>query len=120
MINNKELYEKVKKEIYKIYKKPSAFRSGAVIKKYKELGGTFSGVKNVNEGLARWFREKWMDVNPNKTEKSYPVFRPTKRITKDTPLTKDEISLSELKKQSKLKQKIKGKANLPKFKKAKS
>lgn len=118
MIQNKNLYERAKKEIYAIYKKPSAYRSGAVIKRYKELGGTYGDSnKPKNTGLSRWFREKWTDVNPNKGINTYPVFRPTIRITKDTPLTVSEISKKNLIEQSKLKQKIKGKKNLPPFKK---
>jgi len=35
------LYEKAKKIVYAQYDKPSAYRSGALIKKYKELGGIF-------------------------------------------------------------------------------
>ncbi len=34
---NKKLYERVKREIYPLYKKPSAYRSGAVVKRYKDL-----------------------------------------------------------------------------------
>ena len=114
---NPKLYEKVKKEIYEIYTKPSAYRGGAVIKKYKELGGTFEDVPNDKKPLKRWFKEKWEDVNPEKTKNSYPVYRPTVRVTKDTPLTVDEISKKNLETQAKLKQKIKGTANLPPFKK---
>jgi hypothetical protein len=29
----------------KIYSKPSAYKSGYIVKKYKELGGTYSGDK---------------------------------------------------------------------------
>ena len=46
----------------------------------------------------------------------YPVFRPSKIITKDTPLTIDEIDKTNLKNQIKIKQKIKGKSNLKPFK----
>lgn len=116
MINDKSIYEMAKKEVYAIYKKPSAYRSGALVKKYKELGGTYSGEK-TKKGLSRWFKENWKDVNPNKTNESYPVYRPTKRISKDTPLTVSEIKKSNLISQSKLKQKLKGKKNLKPFKK---
>lgn len=111
---NKELYEKARSIVYKQYEKPSAYRSGALIKKYKELGGTF-----INDGkpkpLKRWYSELWKDVNPNKTSTSYPVYRPTKRISSKTPLTVNEIDKDNLKSQSKLKQKYKGKRNLPPF-----
>ena len=112
-----ELYEYVKKEVNKMYKKSSAYRSGMYVQLYKQLGGRYKDEgKTINDKpLRRWFQEKWEDVNPNKTETSYPVYRPTKRITKKTPKTKDEVSEDVLLQQSKLKQKIKGKKNLPKF-----
>jgi hypothetical protein len=113
-ILDKKLYEKVKKEIYKTYKKPSAYRSGAVVKRYKQLGGKYSGDKKKGS-LTRWFREKWKDIG----DKNYPVYRPTKRITKKTPLLVSEISSKNLKKQIELKQRIKGLKNLPPFKKKK-
>jgi len=112
---NIELYEEAKKKVYAIYKKASAYRSGAVVKLYKELGGKFSGDKEKGT-LTRWFKEEWKDVNPHKTKTSYPVYRPTKRITKKTPLTVDEIDKKDLEKQAKKKQKIKGEKNLKPFK----
>jgi len=108
------LYEKVKKVVYSQYKKPSAYRSGAVIKEYKKQGGTFID-DNKPKPLKRWFQEEWRDVNPFKTKTSYPVFRPTKRINKDTPLTLQEIEPENLIQQSIKKQKIKGKKNLSPF-----
>jgi hypothetical protein len=110
--NNTKLYNEVKALADKVYSKPSAYKSGYIVKKYKELGGTYSGDK-PNTGLTRWYKEKWADVG----NKSYPVYRPTKRITKDTPLLANEISPANLKKQIDLKQVIKGNSNLPKFKK---
>ena len=106
---DKELYEKVKKEVYAQYSKPSAYRSGAVIKKYKEMGGEFED--DGARPLERWFKEEWKDIG----NKEYPVYRPTKRITKETPLTPEEIDPENLKLQIKEKQKIKGKKNLPPF-----
>lgn len=113
---NKALYEKAKATIYPLYKKPSAYRSGAVVKKYKELGGKYTSVSK-DRPLERWFKESWKDVNPSKSKSSYPVYRPTKRINKKTPLTLSEIDKKDLIKQSKIKQVIKGKNNLKKFKK---
>jgi hypothetical protein len=115
---DKELYEKAKEIVYKQYTKPSAYRSGALVKLYKSMGGRYEdNNKKKEKPLERWFSEKWIDVNPNKTKTSYPVYRPTKRINKDTPLTVDEIDKKDLQKQIKLKQKIKGNKNLPAFKK---
>lgn len=115
--DDKKLYNKVKKEADKIYKKHSAYKSGYIVKTYKSLGGTYTDIKNAPKikPLKRWFKEDWKDVNPDKSENSYPVYRPTKRVNNDTPKTVSEIPLSRLKEQSKLKQKIKGDKNLPKF-----
>ena len=108
---NPTLYEKVKKQADKIYSKPSAYKSGYIVKEYKKLGGKYGGKKPTQKGLTRWFKEDWKDVG----RRAYPVYRPTKRITKDTPLTAKEIKPSNLKKQINLKQKIKGSKNLPPF-----
>ena len=107
---DKDLYERVKREADKIYAKPSAYKSGYIVKKYKELGGEYLGDKKT-KGLKRWFKEKWADVG----NKEYPVYRPTKRVNKDTPLTADEIDRDQLRQQIALKQIIKGDANLPPF-----
>jgi hypothetical protein len=109
-IDNPDLYETARKIADKTYDKPSAYKSGFIIKKYKELGGTYSG-KKENKGIRRWFKEKWLDIGG----KEYPVYRPTERVSKDTPLTASEIDPANLKKQIALKQIIKGTTNLPKF-----
>ena len=108
MINepvNKTLYMKIKKEVYKKYPKHSAYRSGLLVKKYKEAGGTYKGVK-TEEGLTRWFKEHWRN---QKGETGYKkkgdVYRPTKRITKDTPKTFKELSKKDIEKAQKEKEK---------------
>jgi hypothetical protein len=109
---NKELYEQVKKQADQIYKKHSAYKSGYIQKLYQKLDG-----KYIDDGkpkkLKQWYREKWSDIG----NKEYPVYRPTKRINKSTPLTVREIDKNNLKNQIKLKQLIKGEYNLPAFKK---
>ena len=110
---DKTLYEKVKKMADQVYTKPSAYKSGYIVKKYKELGGEYIDDNQPKE-LKRWFSERWENINPNK---GYPVLRPTVRINKQTPLTVSEIDKKQLKEQIKLKQIIKGKKNLPKFQK---
>jgi len=112
MINNQELYDKVKLYADSVYKKSSAYKSGFIVKTYKSLGGTYTDNKK-EKVLQRWFNEQWSDIG----NKDYPVYRPTVRINKKTPLTVNEIDPDQLKKQIKLKQKIKGESNLPKFKK---
>lgn len=110
-IVNKQLYNKVKLEADKIYKKPSAYKSGYIVKTYKSLGGTYKD-DNQPKNLARWYKEDWKDVG----NQQYPVYRPTKRINNKTPLTVDEIDKNNLKKQIKIKQVIKGDKNLKPFK----
>jgi hypothetical protein len=113
MINNRTLYDQVKQYADEIYKKPSAYKSGFIVKTYKQHGGTYSDDKK-EKPLARWFKEAWQDIG----HKEYPVYRPTIKVNKKTPLLTTEIDQVQLKKQIKLKQKIKGNKNLPKFKKA--
>jgi len=114
-INDQELYNKVKQRADTIYSKPSAYKSGWIVKTYKSLGGTYSE-DNQPEKLKQWFKEKWADVG----NKSYPVYRPQVRVNKSTPLTVQEIDPSNLKKQIDLKQKYRGLKNLPPFKKMSS
>lgn len=111
---DKKLYEKVKAEIYKKYPKNSAYRSGAIVKEYKRLGGEYEGIK-PKDGLTRWYKEKWVNVDPLKSKTSYPVYRPSVRVNSKTPLLASEIDKKDLIKKSKLKQIIKGNKNLPPF-----
>lgn len=112
IIDNPELYEHVKEYANTIYSKPSAYKSGFIVKTYKSLGGTYTD-DNKSKNLKRWYSENWIDIG----NKEYPVYRPTKRINKNTPLTINEISPINLKQQIKLKQIYKGKKNLPPFQK---
>jgi hypothetical protein len=114
---NQQLYDRVKEKMMKSYKKNSAFASGAIVKEYKRLGG-----KYIEDGkprnLTRWHKEKWIDINPVLgvlNDDAYPVFRPTRRVSKKTPALLQEIPVDNLKTQYQLKQKIKGDKNLPKF-----
>ena len=108
---NKKLYNKIKKEADEIYKKSSAYKSGYIVKRYKQEGGQYRNKSN-EKPLKRWFEEKWKDINNNK---GYPVYRPTVRVNYNTPLLQNQIKPENLKKQIKLKQKIKGNTNLPAF-----
>ena len=112
IILDKKLYALAKQIADNVYQKSSAYKSGYIVKTYKELGGRYKDDKKQKK-LNRWFKEDWKDIG----YKDYPVYRPTIRINKNTPLTYDEIDKNQLKKQIKLKQKIKGNKNLPKFKK---
>ena len=109
-ILDQDLYDKVKKEADKVYSKPSAYKSGWIVKKYKELGGKYLDDKKPRK-LKRWFKEEWKDIGGL----DYPVYRPTKRVNKETPLIPSEINPEQLKRQIFLKQLLKGNANLPPF-----
>ena len=78
---NQVLYDRVKKEADEIYSKPSAYKSGWIVKTYKKRGGRYED-DDKPKTLKRWFAEKWGSIGGE-----YPTYRPFKRITKDTPLT---------------------------------
>lgn len=42
---------------------PSAYASGWVVKEYKRRGGRYAGEKASDEGIAKWFREEWVDIS---------------------------------------------------------
>jgi len=107
---NEDLHEKAKEIADRIYYKPSAYKSGYIVKMYKTLGGKFAD-NGDERRLSRWFREKWTDIG----NRTYPVFRPTEKVNKNTPLLVSEIDPKNLKKQIALKQRIRGNKNLPKF-----
>jgi len=107
---NTKLYEFAKQIADNKYDKSSAYKSGFIVKTYKELGGKYID-DDKPKNLKQWFKEDWKDIGGEE----YPVLRPTKRVNKKTPLTADEIDPKNLKEQIALKQKIKGKKNLPPF-----
>lgn len=107
---DKKLYEKAKAMASAIYAHPSAYKSGYIVKTYKDMGGKYRE-DNKPKTLKRWFREKWGDIGNRK----YPVYRPFVRISKATPLTASEISPKQAVKQITLKQRYRWKHNLPKF-----
>jgi hypothetical protein len=108
---NKTLYSRVKREAKKRFKVwPSAYASAWLVKEYKRRGGTYSGKKQKDEGLSRWFKEKWINVCklPKKVscgrpktsisewKKKYPYCRPSKRVSSGTPKTYRELSKTEI------------------------
>jgi hypothetical protein len=111
---DKELYEKVKKKVYKDMPTHSAYRSSILVKEYKEAfekkhgknKKAYTGKKDKTSGLSRWHREKWQTQEGKTTyQKKGDVFRPTKRITKDTPTTFKELSKKEIERAKKEKKK---------------
>ena len=94
---DKQLYEQVKKEIYKKHPVHSAYRSGLLVQEYKRRGGTYKGKESQTEGLNRWLSEKWstQDGSPIYKHKN-DIFRPNIRITDKTPTTFQELTKHEI------------------------
>lgn len=102
-VNNPELYKKAKKEAdEKFDEKTSAYKSMWLVKRYKELGGTYTGKKKKGEGTTRWSEgEQWIQVIPfiernekiecGSDNKKGKACRPLKKASEDTPLTIHEI-----------------------------
>ena len=89
-------YKKVKAQ-YDVF--PSARASQAIAKCRKSSGVVKKGGEGTS--LKRWEKEKWVDTKTGKAcgaggKNEY--CRPTKRVSKETPKTKSEMSSSELSK----------------------
>jgi len=106
------LYERTKNDIYHKIPKHSAYRSGILVKEYKrrfsrKYGAKkdpYIGKKTEKVGLNRWFSEKWVN---QRGEVGYrfknDVYRPSKRITRKTPVTYGELSRNQIQKARKTK-----------------
>lgn len=95
---NPSLYRKAKKIADQTYKRAGAYKNMFLVKKYKELGGKYSGKKT--DKLATWRKEKWVSVKDYLNGKNIPcgedkignnACRPTKRINSKTPITIQEV-----------------------------
>lgn len=110
---DQKLYDKVKSEIYQKNPKHSAYRSGQVVKEYKKRfsqkypnKNPYQGTRDDRQGLDRWFKEEWRNQRGEiGYTKSGDIYRPTKRVTKDTPTTYSELSNKQIKQASKEKAK---------------
>ena len=93
---DKKLYDKIKKEIYEMYPKHSAYRSMMIVKKYKDAGGKYKD-DNSERHTTKWLGQHWSSVNDyyhddkivncgnsNTEEKfgEYPLCRPLNIIKK--------------------------------------
>jgi hypothetical protein len=100
---------------------PSAYASGQVVQEYKAIMAEKGKQAYVHKkpdpkvGLARWYKEKWIDIKTGKpcgsvkTHDYYPTCRPAKRVTTKTPVTAKELSSSQKKDMIEQKQKAKEK-----------
>ena len=99
---DKDLYDKIKIEITSKYK-PSAYRSGMIVKKYKEEylkkhhnSNAYTGNRE-NSNLNRWFSEAWRNQRGEVGYKNQnDVYRPTIRVNAKTPTTFNELSHSQI------------------------
>lgn len=105
-----QLREQAKRYIYKKYPKHSAYRSLMIGKEYKKLVqkkyGSHAKLYYTNrlkknesaKNLKRWLKENWRN---EKGSIGYVnnalLYRPTKRISKQTPLTWTELTPQEIK-----------------------
>lgn len=99
---NKQLYEKIKSEVYKKYPKHSLYRSALIQKLYKAEGGTYTDGEPKEMNIKKWFKQEWISLNDwlrgqevkcgasNTQEKynEYPLCRPKAIAEK---LTKPQI-----------------------------
>jgi hypothetical protein len=120
------LYNRVKQEADKKFQaKTGIYKSAWIVREYKKRGGLYTGKKNKNQGLLRWFREDWVDISKpglpacgrvSATQGDYPLCRPKYRITKDTPKTVSEVqktlSPKEIQKRVTLKRRVQWKKNV--------
>tara|TARA_R110001592_G_scaffold132621_1_gene347307 strand:+ start:6920 stop:7330 length:411 start_codon:yes stop_codon:yes gene_type:complete len=103
MDKNTSVYKKAYSEAknkFKIF--PSAYASMYIVKRYKEMGGKFSGKteKSKSGGTSRWLKEEWIQVKPylqnGKIVKcgegaNKKACRPLKRINDETSITLPEL-----------------------------
>ena len=126
------LYNTIKKLADKKFEsKTGIYRSSWIVREYKKRGGKYRGEKNKTSGLTRWYKEKWVDLNrPIKNSKKkiigyhkcgrksvkingkYPLCRPSKRISKNTPKTVKELSKKSIDTAKVLKKKYTYKKNI--------
>ncbi len=97
------LYEKIKQNIHSKYK-PSAYRSGLLIKEYKreylkKYKNDDAYIGNRQESnLKRWFDEKWTNQRGKVGyEKTGDIYRPTIKINEKTLTTWFELTPAQIK-----------------------
>ena len=104
-----KLYETVAKDIKKKYPKHSAYRSSLLVREYKERfakkygkrKSPYSGKKSKGT-LSRWFKENWTNQRGTTGyQKPGDIYRPNRKVSKDTPKTFKELSKKDIKKAQK-------------------
>lgn len=119
---NPEIYKKAKAQIDKEHKKHSAYKSMALIKLYKEMGGKIDESKS-KKGTEKWLKEKWINLTPvalgitslskapkcgnkhPKQGKNPSICRPKVKVNSKTPSLASSYSNTQLKKALEMKKK---------------
>lgn len=101
---DQRLYDWIKNEIVSKYK-PSAYRSGMIVKKYKSEYEKKYGNKNAYYGkkegsnLQRWFNEKWVNQRGEVGYKfANDIYRPSVKVSNKTPKTYQELTPQQIQK----------------------
>jgi hypothetical protein len=121
---NKELYAKAKAIINQKYgTDTSAYRSMALVKKYKSMGGKYRD-DGGSRKTTRWLNEKWVNLNAKKEDGGYeecgkrgssgkyPLCRPSKTVSSETPKKYQDIPKSRIDIVNLKKQKLQNKGNI--------
>lgn len=102
---DEKLYRRVKEEVVAEHPKNSAYRSGLIVKEYKRRASEkgispYKGSRSKSP-LGRWFKERWRNQR-GEVGYSRPgdIYRPTRRVSRDTPKTMRELSKKEISKAS--------------------
>ena len=104
---DEKMYKRISEIIKLKYPINSAYRSGLIVKKYKqefyEKYGPFKEPYISTDpiiskgGLKRWFAEEWRNQRGDiGYSQKRDIYRPTIKINKDTPKTFGELSQKEI------------------------
>ncbi len=127
---NPSLYARVKEDANAKFLAPtSIYKSAWIVREYKRRGGTYysptdkTGKEGEQQGLRRWFLEKWVDLNRpgqkcgrksslSSTTEKYPLCRPSVRVTADTPRTVAELTPRQIARAKKEKERVQEKGRV--------
>ena len=99
---DKSLYDSVKRRIYQKMPKHSAYRSAHLVRAYKKAfvkkhGKTKAPYTKGPRPLKRWFLERWRNQSGGVGyRKKSDVYRPTRRVSKKTPKTFQELTAAQI------------------------
>ena len=100
---NPVLYKRAYETVTKTYgSQTSAYRSMAIVKEYKRMGGKYKGAVDKGKGVRRWLKESWVMVVPyiergrvipcGNVSRRKHACRPLVRVdARKTPPTIDEL-----------------------------